>query len=302
MCPPPLSSGYRLYRVMIWVSLARLKISCLMMCSRLSSSPLTAARTNCSDTGRSTRTTAVDRYRFGRYSANVTADASTVANTTRATILRRRRISSERSIMESSCAVESMSRGMNNLLWNDDNVAGLHDQVRLLVTGGYFAVVEWDSLGLAVLLAKDHHAIARREVGKALCERNHLEHRGRTLQLVAPRGFDRADDRHLHTVHFADDDRHFRRRNELRQPIDQLLPKRGRCEAGGLNVVDERQRHFAVGAHRHGAAQLGVLPHGNIEQIFGPDLVVVGVTEDCGFYFRGGRIGNNSWRSGLSRR
>src|SRR5262245_57415412 len=174
-----------------------------MMCSRLSSSPVTAARTKVSETGRSTSTTEVARYRFGRYSAKVTADASTEANTTSAISFRRRRISSDRSSIESSC-VENMSRGITDLTssvishcssGNDDDVAGLHDEVRLNVAAGHFAVVEGNAFRLAVLLPENDDAVAGGEVGEPLRQRDQLEHGGRALQLIASGRFHRADHR-----------------------------------------------------------------------------------------------------------
>ena len=56
------SRGYRLKRVMRPSRLLRLKISCVMVCSRVSTSPVTVGRTKASGTcWRSTRIVTVER-------------------------------------------------------------------------------------------------------------------------------------------------------------------------------------------------------------------------------------------------
>src|SRR5262245_33261522 len=119
-------------------------ISCLITCRRLSSSPLTAGRTYTSGTGRSTSSTALVRYRSGRYNANVTAEASTATNTNVTSILRRRKMSSARNTNDSSVDGIKGSKAIEQILFrvrfgrlgnglrNEDDVARSNQEVVLL--------------------------------------------------------------------------------------------------------------------------------------------------------------------------
>ena len=82
-------------------------------------------------------------------------------------------------------------------------------------------------VGRAAVLAQHDDAIAVGEVGESLGQRDELEHRRRTLQLVAARRSHRADHGDLGAVHLANDHGDFRGRHVLRQPLRQLLAQSG---------------------------------------------------------------------------
>ena len=162
-------------------------------------------------------------------------------------------------------------------------------EVLLLDAIGDLPVVERDARRRRPVLAQDHNPVSRGEVGEALSHRDRLQHRHRALELVPPGRLHRADHGHLAAVHFANDDRHFGSRNEIRQPRNQLLAEIARRETGGLKVIEERNRDLPVRPHRNDATQFGVLPHGNVQHVFRPDLVGGGLVERISWTHGSGR-------------
>ena len=149
---------------------------------------------------------------------------------------------------------------------------------------------------VVAVLAQHDDAAAVGELGEPLRAGDQLEHRGGAVHLVVARHPHGAEHRHLDAVHLADDHRHLRRGDELRQPLRDLLAQLGRREPGRLDVVDERQRDHAVGANRHDATQLGVLPHLDVEHVLGADAE--GVARGSTMRAPSARAAPVAWRAG----
>src|SRR5688572_11674646 len=216
MAPLARSSGYRLNRSIKPFIRSRLKISCLITCSRLSSSPATVGRTKPSATGRSTSTIAVARNMSGRNSANEMAAAITAAKTPNARTRRRRTMSTARRTGDSS---EELVIARAFRLRNDDDVAGTNEEVVLAVAVSDFGIVERNARGAVAVLPQHDDAVAPGELGEPLRQRDALEHGRRALEHETPRRLDGADHGDLQALHFRNDHRHFSRRHEFSEPL-----------------------------------------------------------------------------------
>src|SRR2546427_1668498 len=197
-------------------SLERLRISWLMVCSRVSSALVTVGRTI--DSGicwRSTRIVAVDLYTLGMNMIRLAAVTSGTAKTTTANHLRRPHADFTVSIIEplraaSSCIGVPLS---GDSLWNEDDVVGLQVEVLVLTArGDHFVVVERDARHRLAIRSQDDDPRAIGELAEASREREDVEDGGQAPQLVPSGPCDLAHHRDLEAADFVDDDRDFRRR------------------------------------------------------------------------------------------
>src|SRR5688572_16006958 len=184
----------------------------------------------------------------------------TVVKATAAMSARRRRMAIVRRAMDSSDAGDMNSRAMGSSV-DDDDVAGLDDEVRAILAVDGVVVLEVDR---AVLAAADHLDVALvGELVQPLCLGNHVEHGDvGCLQLEVAGHADVARHRDLRTVNLANDDRYLRSRiDELRQALCHFNPDLTRGQAGDGDVLDERVRDLAVGPDGDPlATELLVLP------------------------------------------
>ena len=107
-------------------------------------------------------------------------------------------------------------------------------------------------------------------------------------QLEASRCLDHADHGYLEAVHFPDNHRDFRVRDERHVAFREHGFQLHRRQTSRLQIVDERQRNPAVGTHLHGSREVGVLPDDDVEDVFGANAILV---ERRDGLHRGGRTG-----------
>src|SRR2546430_1760516 len=81
-----------------------------------------------------------------------------------------------------------------------------------------------------------------------------------------------------------------RRRHVLGQSGRELLTQIDGRQPRRLNVVDERQRHFAVGPDRDRSTEVRILPDLDIENVLGSDEKVAGAWIARGRIARVGRV------------
>src|SRR5215470_19885821 len=188
---------------MIFISRARLRISWLRVRSSASGSRVTVDFTNVSGiVCRSTMIRAFAVHRLGRKMASEAPAVRTNRNGSRESTHRRRATSKIFATMPrpgSDMLVTMRASG------DDDHVAGLQDEVRLVAAvRDRTVVVEADPLGLAVVVVTDDRDLARRgEVLEAAGHGERLEDGRLTAQLEHAGLDDLTEDRHAHAAHFV---------------------------------------------------------------------------------------------------
>src|SRR5882724_2618394 len=216
----------------------------------------------------------------GSDAATVAAPAKTAPKTAAASHAWRRKTASARVIAEPPpvrarrAALTSLnSRWAVAISGHDERVAGSEEENLHRAAGNDLVVVAGNPGHRRTLHADDRHLRSTSEIVEPSGERDGVEDRGPALQVVATGLLHLPDHRDLQAVDLTDDDRHLRRGDVLRQPPGQIgLELLGR-EAGGLHVVEQRQRDHAVGPHWHRAAEPRVVPDGDIEDVLGTHRV-----------------------------
>src|SRR2546425_1332754 len=135
-------------------------------------------------------------------------------------------------------------------------------------------VIERNLAGRRALTTENHDTVPHRELGEPSSHGEHVEDGGDASEFITARCLDLADHRNLEAVHRPDDHGQLRRRHVRSQRrVERVFQLRGR-EAGGLHVVEQRERNPSVRPDRNGTAHVLVVPDRDVQHVFRSDHVL----------------------------
>src|SRR5882724_283905 len=210
---------------------------------------------------------------FGKKTTRLEPTAMGMANAKIASHFRRLQTGSSVSRGDRFCVSSTMPLLFRSVaaLRHQDDVAV--SEVEVLLLSGDAVVVEGDPLHRLAIGVEDHDARTRGKLREPPCHGEDVEYRRPALQLVAPWLGDLADDRHLEAADFGHDDGNLWTRHVVGKLPRENLAELERREAPGLHVVEERKGDLAVRPHWDQPGQSLVLPHRDLQEIFGADPV-----------------------------